>query len=308
MGRYIIRRLLLAVPVLLGASIIVYSMVYALPGDPIAAMGGDKVVPEAVRAKLEEKFNMNDPVWLRYLKYLGGIVQGDFGTTMGDDREVSAIMAAKFPNTLKLALLAILFETVIGITAGAIAGVKRGSWFDTAVLSSTIVVMSIPVLVLAFMSQWLFGIKLGWFPISGVEKGLWSFILPGFMIGAISLAMVARLTRTTLAENLRNDYVRTARAKGLSEPVVITKHALRNSLIPVVTYIGADLAGLMGGTIITETIFAIPGIGNEVFQAIKSQEGPVVVGIITVMIFIYIMMNLIVDVMVAMMDPRVRYE
>lgn len=308
MGRYIIRRLLLAVPVLLGASIIVYSMVYALPGDPIAAMGGDKVVPEAVRAKLEEKFNMNDPVWLRYLKYLGGIVQGDFGTTMGDDREVSAIMAAKFPNTLKLALLAILFETVIGITAGAIAGVKRGSWFDTAVLSSTIVVMSIPVLVLAFMSQWLFGIKLGWFPISGVEKGLWSFILPGFMIGAISLAMVARLTRTTLAENLRNDYVRTARAKGLSEPVVITKHALRNSLIPVVTYIGADLAGLMGGTIITETIFAIPGIGNEVFQAIKSQEGPVVVGIITVMIFIYILMNLIVDVMVAMMDPRVRYE
>lgn len=308
MGRYIIRRLLLAVPVLLGASIIVFSMVYALPGDPIAAMGGDKVVPEAVRAQLEERFNMKDPVWLRYLKYIGGIFQGDFGSTMGDNRPVGSILAAKFPNTLKLAALAIIFETVIGITAGAIAGVKRGSWFDTAVLSSTIVVMSIPVLVLAFISQWTFGIKLGWFPISGVEQGLWSFVLPGFMIGAISLAMVARLTRTTLAENLRNDYVRTARAKGLSEPVVIVKHALRNSLIPVVTYIGADLAGLMGGTIITETIFNIPGIGNEVFQAIRAQEGPVVVGIITIMIFIYILTNLIVDVLVAMMDPRVRYE
>ena len=252
MGRYVARRLLLTIPVLIGASFLIFAMVYALPGDPIRALGGDRPLAPAV--------------------------------------------------------VAILFEAVIGVVAGVLAGIRRNGFLDNVVLVSSTIVVSVPILVLAFVAQFVFGLKLGWFPISGIGEGWYSFLLPGLVLAAGSLAYVARLTRTSIAENMRADYVRTARAKGLQPRTVIVRHTLRNSLIPVVTFIGADIGTLLGGAIVTETVFNLPGIGREVFDAIRAQEGAVVVGIVTLMVFFFIFFNLIVDVLYAVLDPRIRYD
>ncbi|ALU39134.1 ABC transporter permease [Kocuria flava] len=307
MGRYVLRRLLLTIPVLLGASLLIFSMVYALPGDPIRALGGDRPLSEAVQAQLRAEYNLDDPLLIQYLKYLAGLVQGDFGTDFSG-RPVLATILDRLPVTARLALVAVGFEILIGIAAGVLAGLRRGSFFDNLVLVSTTVVVSIPVFVLGFLAQYVFGVRLGWFPIAGISQGWYSYVLPGLVLAALSLAYVARLTRTSLAENLQSDYVRTARAKGLSEARVVGKHTLRNSLIPVITFIGADLGALMGGAIVTESVFNIPGLGRAVYDAVLRQEGAVVVGIVTLFVFFYIFFNLVVDVLYAALDPRIRYE
>lgn len=307
MGRYIARRLLLTIPVLIGATFLIFAMVYALPGDPIRALAGDRPFSPAVAAQLREQFNLNDPLWLQYLKYIGGLLQGDLGTDFAG-RPVLDTVVQRLPTTAKLAGVAVLIEAVIGLTAGVLAGIRRGSYFDNLVLVSTILVVSVPIFVLGFVAQYVFGLQLGITPIAGLNEGWRSYILPGFVLASTSLAYVARLTRTSLAENLRNDYVRTARAKGLRNRVVVGKHTLRNSLIPVVTFIGADVGGLMGGAIITETVFNIPGLGRAVFQAVLTQEGAVVVGIVSLLVFFYIFFNLVVDILYALLDPRIRYE
>ena len=307
MGRYVARRLLLTIPVLLGASFLIFAMVYALPGDPIRALGGDRPLSPAVIAELRERFNLNDPLYIQYWEYLKNLFQGDLGTDFRGRPVIETIERA-LPVTVKLALTAIVFEIVIGLVAGVLAGIRRNSFFDNVVLVSTTLIVSIPILVLAFFAQLLFGLKLGWFPIAGTNDGLYSYVLPGLVLASGSLAYVARLTRTSLAENLRADYVRTARAKGLPNRTVIVRHTLRNSLIPVVTFIGADIGALLGGAIVTETVFNLPGIGREVFNAIRSQEGAVVVGIVTLMVFFFIFFNLVVDVLYAVLDPRIRYD
>lgn len=306
MGRYILRRLLLTVPVLLGASLLIFAMVYALPGDPIRALAGDRPLSEAVQAQLRAQYNLDDPLLIQYAKYLGGLVQGDFGTDFSG-RPVLDTILDRLPVTARLALVAVGFEILIGILAGVLAGLRRGSFFDNLVLVSTTVIVSIPVFVLGFLAQYVFGVRLGWFPIAGISSGWYSYVLPGLVLAALSLAYVARLTRTSLAENLQSDYVRTARAKGLSEVSVVGKHTLRNSLIPVVTFIGADLGALMGGAIVTESVFNIPGLGRAVYDAVLRQEGAVVVGIVTLFVFFYIFFNLVVDVLYAALDPRIRY-
>jgi ABC-type dipeptide/oligopeptide/nickel transport system permease component len=307
MGRYVARRLLLTIPVLLGASFLIFAMVYALPGDPIRALAGDRPLAPAVIAQLRDQFNLNDPLGIQYLKYLGNLVQGDLGTDF-NNRPVTDTIARTLPVTLKLTAVAVLFEIVIGIVAGVLAGIRRNSFFDNLVLVSTTVIVSVPILVLAFISQYLFGLKLGVFPVAGIREGMYSYVLPGLVLASGSLAYVARLTRTSVAENMRADYVRTARAKGLPNRTVIVRHTLRNSLIPVVTFIGADVGSLLGGAIVTESVFNLPGIGREVFDAVRAQEGAVVVGIVTLLVFFFIFFNLVVDVLYAVLDPRIRYD
>ena len=307
MGRYIIRRLLQAVPVIIGTTFMIFALVFALPGDPIRALSGDKPISPAVYAELQDRYNLDDPLLSQYAQYMVGLVQGDFGQSFRG-REVADIMVERFPVTIKLAVVAFLFEILIGIAAGVLAGLRRGSLIDNLVLVSTTIVVSIPVFVLGFTAQILLGVKLGWFPIAGTSDGWYSYLLPGLVLGALSLAYVARLTRTSLVENVRADYVRTATAKGLPRSRVIGRHALRNSLIPVVTYLGIDLGALMGGAIVTEGIFNLPGIGQQVFLSIKAQEGPVVVGIVTALVLVFILANLVVDVLYAVLDPRIRYE
>ncbi|SDQ70826.1 ABC transporter permease [Quadrisphaera sp. DSM 44207] len=307
MGRYVARRLLLTIPVMLGASFLIFAMVYALPGDPIRALAGDRPLAPAVVAQLREEFNLDDPLLVQYAKYLGGLLQGDLGTDFRG-RPVLDTILQRLPVTVRLTLVAIVFEAVIGVVAGVLAGIRRSSFFDSLVLVSTTLVVSIPILVLAFVAQFALGLRLGWFPTSGTNEGWYSYLLPGLVLAAGSLAYVARLTRTSIAENMRADYVRTARAKGLPPSTVVVRHTLRNSLIPVITFIGADVGTLLGGAIVTETVFNLPGIGRAVFDAVRGQEGAVVVGIITLMVFVFIFFNLVVDVLYAVLDPRIRYE
>jgi ABC-type dipeptide/oligopeptide/nickel transport system permease component len=307
MGRYIARRLLLTIPVLIGASFLIFAMVYALPGDPIRALGGDRPLAPAVVAQLHDEFNLDDPLVVQYVKYVGDLLQGDFGTDFRG-REVIDTIEQRLPVTIQLTVVAIAFEAVIGIIAGVLAGIRRNGFLDNLVLVSSTIVVSIPILVLAFVSQFVLGVKFGWFPIAGTSQGWYSFLLPGLVLAAGSLAYVARLTRTSVAENLRADYVRTAKAKGLPPRTVIIRHTLRNSLIPVVTFIGADIGTLMGGAIVTETVFNLPGLGRAVFDSVQAQEGAVVVGIVTLMVFFFVFFNLVVDVLYAVLDPRIRYD
>jgi oligopeptide transport system permease protein len=307
MGRYVARRLLLTIPVLIGASFLIFAMVYALPGDPIRALAGDRPLSPGVVAQLREEFNLNDPLLVQYGKYLGALFQGDFGTDFAG-RPVSELIARRMPVTATLALVAVFFETVIGIVAGVLSGIRRNGFFDNLVLVTTTIIVSLPILVLAFLTQYTLGLQLGWFPIAGINEGLYSYILPGLVLASGSLAYVARLTRTSVSENMRADYVRTAKAKGLKPSTVVVRHTLRNSLIPVVTFIGADIGALMGGAIVTETVFNIPGIGRAVYDSIRSQEGAVTVGIVVLLVLVFIFFNLIVDVLYAVLDPRIRYD
>ena len=307
MGRYVIRRLLETIPVFFGATLLIFVMVFALPGDPLRRLTGDKPLTPAVQRALEEEYNLNDPLPVQYGKYVAGLAQGDFGQTFRG-RDVLEIMAEKFPITARLALVAFAFEAVLGLLAGLLAGLRKGSFIDNLVLVSTIVVVSIPVFVLGFLAQLLLGAKLGWFPVAGIRDGFQSYLLPGMVLGSLSLCYIARLLRASMGENLRADYVRTATAKGLSRARVVGRHTLRNSLIPIVTFLGVDLGFLMGGAIVTETIFNIPGIGRAVYDGVRGQDGPLVVGIVTAGVLIFMFSNLIVDLLYGLLDPRIRYD
>ncbi|MGH8885407.1 MAG: ABC transporter permease [Egibacteraceae bacterium] len=306
MGRYTIRRLLQIVPVFFGATFLIFAMVYRIPGDPIRALTGDRPPSESVRQELRERYHLDDPLPVQYGKYITGVFTGDFGETFRG-RQVSTILKESFPVTARLALVAFTFEVVLGLLAGVLAGLRRGSFMDNLVLVTTIVVVSIPIFVLGYTAQILLGLRFRWLPISGVRDGWVSYVLPGMVLGATSLAYIARLTRTSLVENLRADYVRTATAKGMTRQRVVGRHALRNSLIPVVTFLGVDLGHLMGGAIVTEGIFNLPGVGGEVFRAVRAQENPVVVGIVTVLVLVFVLSNLLVDLAYAALDPKIRY-
>ncbi|WP_433324163.1 ABC transporter permease [Spirillospora sp. CA-294931] len=308
MWRYVVRRLLQAIPVFLGTTFLIYAMVFALPGDPIQALAGDKPLPESVVHALRERYNLNDPLLIQYGKYLAGLPQGDLGETF-DGQNVSDVLSGRWQVTAQLALTAWLFELVIGIGLGVWAGLRRGGLADTLVLGGTTLIIAVPVFVLGYTAQIVLGLEWGLFPTAGTEDG-WpmSYLLPGLVLGSLGLSYVARLTRTSLAENLRADYVRTARAKGLTKARVVGRHTLRNSLIPVVTYLGVDFGSLMGGAIVTEGIFNLPGIGQQVFQSIQLKEGPVVVGAVTLLVLIFLLVNLVVDLLYGLLDPRIRHD
>lgn len=323
MVRYIIRRLLQFIPVFFGATFLIYFMIFALPGDPIRALSGDRPMPEAQQTFLNDWYNLDDPLLSQYGKYMGvlpqdaigdepsvgfqGVLQFDFGTSLSR-RPVNDILAQAIPISAKLGAMAFAYEVVLGILAGVLAGLRRGKFIDQLVLVSTLAVIAIPVFVLGYASQLILGVEFGLLPITATNATFYELLMPAVVLGSLSLAYIARLTRSSLADNLRADYVKTATAKGLSRTRVIGRHALRNSLIPVITFLGVDLGSLMGGAIITEGIFNVPGLGRAVFRAITQQDGPVVVGIVTFLVVIFVLSNLIVDLLYAWLDPRIRYE
>jgi peptide/nickel transport system permease protein/oligopeptide transport system permease protein len=308
MTSYIIRRLGQFVLVFFAATFLIFAMVFTIPGDPIRALAGEKPMPESLRQTLTQQFHLDEPLLVQYWYYITGVVQGDLGTSF-NNREVTDIIAERFPRTLRLAVMAFAIEVVIGVSAGIWAGIRKDKFFDSLVKVSTVAVISIPIFVLGFMAQLIIGVRLGWLPVTaGNPPSFYGYLLPAIVLASVSLAYVARLTRSSLVENLRSDYVRTAKSKGLSQRRVIGVHTFRNSLIPVVTFLAIDLGALMGGAIVTETIFNIPGIGRAVYEAVLGQEGNVVVGIVTVLVIIYAVANLVVDVMYAVLDPRIRYD
>ena len=307
MLRYIGRRLLQTIPVFFGATFLIFAMVHLMPGDPVAALGGDKGLTEAAAARIREEYNLDKPFWLQYLLYLKGIFTLDFGKTFSG-RPVTEVLATAFPITIRLAIYALLIEAILGILFGVIAGVRRGGIFDSTVLVLSLVVISVPTFVIGFLMQFFLGMKWGLLPATATTISLKSLTMPAIVLGATSLAYVIRLTRQSVSENVSADYVRTARAKGLKEGTVMTRHILRNSLIPVATFLGGDLGGLMGGAIITEGIFNINGVGGTLWLAIVKGEAATVVSFTTVLVMVYISANLLVDLLYAVLDPRIRYE
>ncbi|WP_028984625.1 ABC transporter permease [Sporichthya polymorpha] len=307
MGRYVLRRLLQMAFVLLGATFLVFAMVYALPGDPLAGKCGERPCSaEYVRAETE-RLHLNDPLPVQYGHYLKGLAQGDFGTTAAGDDVLEEIKRT-YPVTLRLGTIAIIFVAIVGVGAGVLAGVRRNGLFDRFSLAGTLLVISLPIFVIGTTMQYFLGIKLGLFPVTATTGSWGQLIMPGMAVGSLSLAYATRITRTSVAENLRADYVRTARAKGMPERRVVGIHTMRNSMIPIITFLGTEFGGLLGGAIVTEGIFNIPGIGGLVFRGISLREGALVVGVSTFLILIFLLVSLIIDLLYAVLDPRIRYE
>jgi oligopeptide transport system permease protein len=306
MGRYVVRRLLQMVPVFVGSTLLIFLMVNVM-GDPVAGLCGERSCDPATAARLKREFGLDQPVWQQYLTYLGNVFTGDFGTAF-NGQKVTELMATAFPVTIRLTLVAILFEIVVGIALGVVTGLRRGRPVDTAVLLLTLVVISVPTFVTGLLLQLLLGVEWAWIrPSVSADAGFGELIVPGLVLASVSLAYVTRLTRTSLAENRRSDYVRTAVAKGLPRRRVITRHLLRNSLIPVVTFVGTDIGALMGGAIVTERIFNIHGVGYQLYQGILRQNTQTVVGFVTVLVLVFLAANLLVDLLYAVLDPRIRY-
>jgi len=306
-GRYVLRRLLQLVPVFLGTTFLIYLLVWALPGDPFAGKCGERACPAAYVTRMREEFHLDENVVVQYLRYLGNLLQGDFGETFSGT-SVGDLIAAAYPVTLRLAIVALLIEAIIGVLAGVLTGLRSGGFLDNLVLVSTLFLISIPVFVTGYVLQTVLGLRLGIIsPTVSADAGFGELIVPGFVLASLSMAYVARLTRTSIAENRRADYVRTAVAKGLEPRRVVGVHLLRNSMIPVITFLGVDLGSLMSGAIVTEGIFNIRGIGGLIFRSIALREGATVTGVVVLLVIIYLLMNLLVDVVYAVLDPRIRY-
>ncbi len=304
---YVGKRLLQAIPVILGATLLIYAMVFLRPGDPILALFGDKPVSEGVRAQLEAQYNFDKPFLVQWLLFLKGAVTLDFGTSFSGQPVIDLVQRA-FPVTIKLALMALVIEAVLGVAAGFYAGMRRGKLFDSTMLVVSLLVIAVPIFVFGFVLQLIVGIKLGALPaLVSSQATFRELLLPAIVLGLVSFAYVLRLTRTSVIENLTADHVRTARAKGLPDGQVNRRHVLRNSLIPVVTFLGADLGGLMAGAVVTEGIFNVPGVGNLAFSAIRRGETPTIVSVVTIMVLVYVLTSLVVDLLYAWLDPRIRY-
>jgi len=308
MGRYLLRRLLQLVPVFFGTTFLIYWLVWSVPGDPFAGKCGERRCPDSFVNTMTERFKLDEPLIIQYGNYMKNLLQGDFGQNFGG-REISDIILTAYPNTLKLAVVALAIEGIIGLAAGVLTGLRRNGFLDNLVLVSTLFLIALPVFVIGFVAQWLLGVQWNIVEPTVSSEMRWSeLIVPGFVLGSTSMAYIARLARTSIAENRRADYVRTAIAKGLPMRRVVGVHLLRNSLIPVVTLLGTDLGALMGGAIVTEGIFQINGIGQQVYRAIVTKESATVVSIVVVLVLVYLLMNLLVDLLYAALDPRIRYE
>ncbi|WP_136707895.1 ABC transporter permease [Agromyces sp. H66] len=307
MAGYIVRRLLQAIPVLLGTTFLIYFMVFAMPGDPIVALFGDKTPPPQVIEQLRARYHLDQPFIVQYFIFLGNIFRGDLGVSFSG-QPVSEILAATFPVTLRLAALAVFFEMVAGVTIGLISGLRKGGIFDASALVVSLILISLPIFVVAFVAQFVLGIQLGWFRTTvGQGAPIQDLIMPAIVLATISFAQIVRLTRASVIDTEGQDFVRTAASKGLPRTRIVPVHILRNSLIPVVTYLAVDFGTLMVGATVTEGIFNVPGVGRTLYQAIIRGEGPTVVSFVTVMVLIYLVVNLLVDLLYAVLDPRIRY-
>jgi oligopeptide transport system permease protein len=308
MFRYLVRRLLLMVLTFFGATFVVYALVFLNQDDPIGALAGDHPLTDSQRQVLTEQYHLNDSFLQQYWYYVKGLLTGDLGTSL-TGRSIKDMLSGAWPLTLRLAVMAIVIAAIIAIGAGVVSGVRRGGILDHATLLVTLVLLSLPIVVLAPLAQLVFGIKLGWFaPTAGKDATFTQLLLPAFVLASTVVAAELRVSRAAVAENLRADYVRTARAKGLSRARVIGVHVLRNSLIPVITLIGVDVGVLMSGAIVTEKVFNIPGVGFNLFRGLSNEDGPVVVGFVSVLVIVFLVLNLVVDLLYAVLDPRIRYE
>ena len=308
MYQYIARRLLLAIPVLVGVSIAAFSMMHLIPGDPALAMlRGQPQVTDADVQRVREQLGLNDPVPIQYLKYVSRAVQGDFGRSVQTRRPVLSDLAAQAPSTIELALAAIALAVTLGIVLGVVSALNQNTWIDTFAMLGALFGVSMPSFWFGLILIFIFALKLGWLPATG-QGGPERLVLPALALGMDFSAVTARLVRANLLEVLVADYVRTARAKGLSQRLVMIRHALRNAMIPSITIIGLQVGTLLGGAVVVETVFARQGIGRLLVGAILAQDFPVVQAIVLMAAVVYVLLNLGVDLAYAVFDPRIRYS
>ena len=304
MLRYLLRRLLLTIPVLLGVATLVFSLIHLVPGDPAQAMLGDSAPPEDV-AKLRQSLGLDRPLLVQYRAFLGGIVRGDLGNSFRYGTPVTREIGSRLVRTIQLALAAMAVAILVAIPLGIVAAVWKGSAVDHAAMTVSLVGISMPNFWLGPLLAILFSVVLGWLPVAGTGSAA-HLVLPAVTLGAALAAILARMTRASVIEELRELYVVAARARGVSRTRAIVRHAFRNSLIPIVTIIGLQFGAVLTGTIITETIFAWPGVGRLLIQAINFRDYPLVQGCILFISFTYVMMNLLTDLTYGVLDPRIR--
>ncbi len=310
---YFIRRVLAAIPVMLVVALFVFLLLRLSPGDPAAIIAGDMATPQQLAA-IRENLGLNQPLYQQFFVWISQLLHGDFSTSLMAHTPVLTMIGQRLEPTLSLALVAIIFTIVISVPLGVLAAWKHGSWIDNLVMSSSVLGFSIPVFVIGYLLSTLFAIELRWLPVQGfksITDGVWPFaqriILPALTLSSVYIALVARMTRASVLEVLGEDYIRTARAKGLPEIHVLFRHALRNSLIPILTVIGTGFALMISGVVVTESVFNIPGLGRLIVDAVLARDYPVIQGMILLTSGVYVIINLLIDLSYALSDPRIRY-
>jgi peptide/nickel transport system permease protein len=313
MWTYIARRLLLMIPVVILVGILTFLLIRLIPGDPAAQMLGLDAKPDEIEA-LRQKMGLDKPIYTQFFIWAGKVLQGDLGESIFLNQPVSVAIVEHLECTVSLALLALTYALLLAVPIGVIAAVKQNAWQDKLVMVFALFGVSAPSFWLGLVAIFVFAVYLGWFPSQGYEmfkdgmrQWLWFLALPALSLGVQTAALIARMTRSSTLEVLRQDYIRTARAKGLVERAVVFKHALKNGLIPVLTVVGMTLGQLLGGAVITETVFSLPGIGQLVITAIKNRDYPMVQGVIMFIAMTYVCVNLLVDILYGWLDPRIKY-
>jgi ABC-type dipeptide/oligopeptide/nickel transport system permease component len=331
---YIIKRLLQIIPVVLGVTLIAFALIHLAPGDPVRTMLGQHATQQEIN-EIRAKYGLDQPLYVQYFLWLGDVIQGDLGRSILTHEQVTTEIGSRFPNTIELAIAAIIFAILIGVVAGIISATKQYSVADYSVMGVALFGISMPVFWLGIMLMMIFGVFLGWLPIGGRIDLLLPFqritgfmvidsiitlngaalisvlrhlLLPAIALGTIPMAIIARTTRSSMLEVLRQDFIRTERAKGLSERKVIYKHAIRNAMVPVVTVIGLNFGLLLSGAILTETVFSWPGVGRLVVDAVYARDYPLVIGCILIFALVFVIVNLITDILYTYIDPRIHYE
>jgi peptide/nickel transport system permease protein len=304
---YITQRLLQAIPVLVGISILSFLMLHLVPGDPVQVFAGDKPLTAERAAELRHAYGLDRPLLVQYVDYATHAIRGDLGVGLRSQRPVLDSILEVLPSTVQLTAAALAIAATLGISMGIMAAVSHGSWFDTAIMSVAMLGISTPVFYSSLLFILLFSFTLTWLPATG-QGGVERLIMPALALGLASAAVLARLVRSSMLEVLRQEYVVTARAKGLAPQLVVTRHALKNALIPAVTMLGLQLGALLGGAVITETIFSRPGIGRLAVEGILGRDFPLVQGTVLFAATVYVVINLLVDVSYAVLDPRIRYR
>jgi peptide/nickel transport system permease protein len=310
---HIVRRVVATIPVMAIVALFVFSLLYIAPGDPAVVIAGDQASPEDIE-KIRKGLGLDRPFLTRFGEWTWNIVQGDLGTSMFTGLPVTKLIAQRLEPTLSLMVVTLILAVVIAVPMGVIAAWKAGTWIDRALMAFAVFGFSVPVFVVGYLLAYVFALELDWFPVQGYTPmsagfGPWleNLVLPAIALGCVYIALIARITRASMLEVLQQDYIRTARSKGLGQGGILFVHALKNAAVPIVTVIGIGIALLIGGAVVTESVFAIPGLGRLTVDAILRRDYPVIQGIVLLFSFVYVLVNLVVDVLYTMLDPRIRY-
>lgn len=313
MFSFVVRRILATIPVLLFVAVFVFSLLHLSPGDPAAMIAGDMASSEDV-ARIREKLGLNDALPVQFERWFGGLLQGDFGVSIFSNLPVSTLIKQRVEPTLALTVATVIWVVLIGVPIGVLAAWRAGTWVDRTVMGIAVLGFSFPSFVIAYLLIFAFSVHLRWLPVQGysplaqgIVPFLRSIVLPSITLGFVYTALVARMTRATVLEVLSQDYIRTARSKGLNNRPILFTHALRNAAVPIITTIGAGVALLLSGVVVTESVFAIPGLGRLTVDAILRRDYPIIQGVILVFSASYVLLNLLIDILYAVVDPRIRY-